>query len=277
MKAYLETGVYESGFPVSCFYEIDNNVLAHWHIDIEMVYVLKGSIKLGINKDYKILHQGGIAIFSSADIHYYDSTNMTSKIIVLKFKPNLIENLNSWPDKVKFNEPLVDVHELEEIDSALSETLRNIFLTILYEVNNCNPYYQLYVKGKLAELCSLLLRCIPNVSLNKDIVSESLHDIERMQQAIKYLENYYTEDISLEDVARVANLNPSYFSRIFKSYIGINFKEYISRIRVEKAENLLSSTDTPIIDICFQCGFNSVRTFNRTFKRIRGHAPSSIK
>jgi AraC-like DNA-binding protein len=218
-----------------------------------------------------------MAVFISTDIHYYDSTNLSSNIIVLKFKPELIGYKSGWPEKVKFFEPFIDKHLLSKIDGKLPETLKNIFWSILQETKYPLPYHELYVKGKLAELCSLLLRHFPTVPIDKNANLEKFLLIERMQQTIRYLENNYTEDISLEDVAKETNLNPSYFSRIFKSYVGINYKEYISRMRIEKAETLLITTNYSIIDICFQCGFNSVRSFNRTFKQIRGYTPSRVQ
>jgi AraC-like DNA-binding protein len=277
MNAFLETSDYETEFPVRCFASNDNNFLAHWHMDIELVYVLSGSIKIGINTEYRILHQGELAVFISTDIHYYDSTNLSSNIIVLKFKPELIGYKNSWPEKVKFSEPFITKKILSTVNRGLPEILENIFVKIVEEMNASLPYHELYVKGKLAELCSLLLRHFSTVPIDKNDNLEKSCLIERMQQTIRFLENNYSEDISLEDVARETNLNPSYFSRIFKSYVGINYKEYISRMRIEKAETLLITTNYSIIDICFQCGFNSVRSFNRTFKQIRGYTPSKVQ
>lgn len=277
MNAFLETSDYETEFPVRCFTSNNNNFLAHWHMDIELVYVLSGSIKIGINTDYRILHQGELAVFISTDIHYYDSTNLSSNIIVLKFKPELIGYKNGWPEKVKFLEPFITKKILSTVNNRLPEILENIFVEIVKEMHDSLPYHELYVKGKLAELCSLLLRHFPTMPIDKNDNLEKSCLIERMQQTIRFLENNYAEDISLEDVAKETNLNPSYFSRIFKSYVGINYKEYISRMRIEKAETLLITTNYSIIDICFQCGFNSVRSFNRTFKQIRGYTPSKVQ
>ena len=277
MNAFLETSDYETQFPVRCFATNDNNFLAHWHMDIEMVYVLNGSIKIGVNTECRILNQDEFAVFISTDIHYYDSTNLSSNIIVLKFKPELIGYQNGWPEKVKFSSPFMDKQILSKASVELHETIKNIFLSVLEETNNKLPYYENYIKAKLGELCSLLLRHFPTVPINKNKNLEKLPHIERMQQTIKYLENNLIQDISLEDVAREINLNPSYFSRIFKNYVGINFKKYLSRLRIEKAETLLVITSDSIIDICFQCGFNSVRTFNRTFKQVRGYSPSKVQ
>ncbi|MDP4090730.1 MAG: cupin domain-containing protein, partial [Bacillota bacterium] len=107
MSAYLETRYYPMDFPIHAFYASDNCYLAHWHIDVEMVYVCEGSIRIGINKDVKILKKGEFAVFRSTDIHYYDSTNLSSKIIVLIFRPEIIEASSGWPEKLRFDSPFM--------------------------------------------------------------------------------------------------------------------------------------------------------------------------
>ena len=98
-----------------------------------------------------------------------------------------------------------------------------------------------------------------------------------MRESIRYLESNYMNSITLEDAARNVNLSSYYFSRLFKKISGMNFKQYLNSIRVEKAESKIKNTGMPITDIALECGFNSIRTFNRVFKSARGCAPSDLK
>lgn len=274
MNAYLETRYYGSDFPVNLFSSNNNTFLAHWHIDVEMVYVCEGSIRIGINKDCRILTKGEMAIFSSTDIHYYDSSESNSSIIILIFRPELIGSSSGWPDKVSFTPAFIDNNLL--VSANISYIIKNIFYNLQKEMECKQPFYELYVRGKISELCALALRHFPTTTISSKGKRQKLPDIERIQHVIKYLENNYNDDISLDHISEVAMLSPYYFSRLFKKFTGTNFKNYLSRIRIEEAENLIKTTEKSIIDISFECGFNCVRTFNRTFKAIKGYPPSKV-
>ena len=270
LNAFLETRTYGSDIPVNAFYATNNDFLAHWHIDVEMVLVCEGSIRIGVNQESKILYQGEMAIFRSTDIHYYDSKDMNSTIIVLIFRPELVESPGGWPENYCFQPSFMD---LDKTDGLIREALFEIFQSVANEMQSNSAFFQLYVKGKILELCALTLRHFPTSCIDAKEKSK-LPDIQKIQFAIQYLENHYMHDISLADISNKSNLSIYYFSRLFTKFTGITFKEYLNRIRIEKAEQLIKANQKSIIDISFECGFNSVRTFNRTFKAIKGYPPS---
>ncbi len=273
MSAFLETRDYGSDFPVSAFYAENNNFLAHWHIDVEMVLVCQGSIRIGINKEARILNQGEMAVFRSTDIHYYDSRDLRSTVIVLIFRPDLVGSPGGWPEPRQFVSPFLDRTSLAELTAPSREAIRGLFYEIFHELQAGQPFYRLYVGGKLAELCALILRHFPTVPAPA-AQNGKMPDIRRIQNAIQYLENHYTEELSLADIAREARLSPYYFSRLFAKFTGIPFKEYLTRIRVAQAERMIQTNPKSMIEVAFECGFNSVRTFNRSFKAVKGYPPS---
>lgn len=91
--------------------------------------------------------------------------------------------------------------------------------------------------------------------------------------ARQIIDNTFQEDLSLGDVAKFVNISASYFSEQFKKATGLNFVEYVSRLRVEKAKNLLQNPKFRISDVAFDVGFQSLSQFNRTFRRITGKSP----
>jgi AraC-like DNA-binding protein len=274
MDAFLETRIYKSDFPVSAFYACNNNFLAHWHLDVEMALVCTGRIRIGVNEETRILQAGDLAIFRSMDIHYYDSRGMQSTIIVLIFHPELVGSPGGWPVNLQFVPAFIDRALLDNMEAAGGERIHDLLSQIVLELKETKPYYHLYAGGKIAELCALLLRHLP---LRQTVFPGSngkIPDVRRIRQAIQYLENHYMEDIALSDVARTLNLSPSYFSRVFRKFTGITFKKYLSRIRVERAERLIQSDQKLLIEVAYECGFNSIRTFNRAFKAVKGYPPS---
>jgi AraC-like DNA-binding protein len=136
--------------------------------------------------------------------------------------------------------------------------------------------YETVVRGYISVLAGMLLRYVPrsNGSSRKDIRDKS---ISKVQSAINYIEENYARDISLEEVSEHLGISTFYFSRIFSSLTGVTYRSYLNSIRVEKADSLLCSTDKKIIDIAYECGFNSLRTFNRVYHTVKGVAPSDIR
>lgn len=98
--------------------------------------------------------------------------------------------------------------------------------------------------------------------------------IEMSQQ---YIRNNFDKDISLDDVSRAVNISPYYFSKIFKEGTGENFIEYLTGIRIEKAKELLSTTEYSMKEICTMCGYSDPNYFSRSFKKNVGVTPTEYK
>lgn len=92
-----------------------------------------------------------------------------------------------------------------------------------------------------------------------------------------YLNEHYTENISLEDVAAKLGYNKTYLSRCIHAMHGINFRKLVNSLRVSQAKRLLSSTDFKVLDIALECGFTSERTLQRAFMEIAGTTPSEYR
>ena len=100
---------------------------------------------------------------------------------------------------------------------------------------------------------------------------------EKLKRVIAFIEENYTSDISREGLAAAVDLNPNYMSRIFTSYTGKKINEYINELRIKNAVKKIGEGDMLIIDIALACGFESLSTFNRAFKKYTGKTPSEFK
>ena len=95
--------------------------------------------------------------------------------------------------------------------------------------------------------------------------------------AVTYIADHYSEDISVSKLARESNLSESTLRRTFSRVIGLAPYEYICSVRLAAAENLLIHTDLSILEISISCGFNSLSSFNRQFKKANGVPPSFVR
>lgn len=102
--------------------------------------------------------------------------------------------------------------------------------------------------------------------------------LKRINQALKYIEQHLTDDLSLETVSQVAHYSPFYFHRLFKAVVGETLNTYITRKRIEKAAiHLMHKGEGGIAQLADECGFNSNAAFTRAFFNYYGVNPSEFK
>lgn len=118
---------------------------------------------------------------------------------------------------------------------------------------------------------------IPTSQFKPSITNHDRAEPVEIWKARKFIEEHSAEELSLNKVAKAARISPNYLSEKFKQVTGINFVDYISRIRFEKARRLLEDVDIRISEIAFAVGFQSLSQFNRVFKRLSGESPSDYR
>ncbi len=109
---------------------------------------------------------------------------------------------------------------------------------------------------------------------NQIVLQQQTTEPPQITRARNFIEEQHQEKLSLAAVARQAGMSTFYFCKTFKKVTGLNFTDYLSRIRVEKAKNLLLNLNYRVSEIAFEVGFQSLTHFNRVFKRIAGESPT---
>jgi len=102
-------------------------------------------------------------------------------------------------------------------------------------------------------------------------------DQRRITQALRHIEAYCEEVLSIDDLARQAAMSPYHFLRTFRALVGMTPHQYVLRTRLHRAALLLRRTDQPVAGIAFDCGFGDLSTFNRRFRRVMGASPSAYR
>jgi AraC-like DNA-binding protein len=96
-------------------------------------------------------------------------------------------------------------------------------------------------------------------------------------KARAFIHEHQTEDLSLGQVAKAVNMSSFYFCKMFKKVAGINFTDYVARVRAEKSKNLLLNPNLRVSEIAFEVGFQSLTHFNRVFKKVFGQSPTEFR
>jgi AraC-like DNA-binding protein/ligand-binding sensor protein len=96
-------------------------------------------------------------------------------------------------------------------------------------------------------------------------------------KARAYIEEHQQDDLTLGQVAKAVNMSGYYFCKMFKKSAGINFTDYVSRVRIEKSKNLLLNPNLRVSEIAYEVGFQSLTHFNRVFKNILSQSPTEYR
>lgn len=102
-------------------------------------------------------------------------------------------------------------------------------------------------------------------------------DLETMQAIISFIQGNLSRDVSLSEIAEVADMTQSSSSRFFKKHAGLNYVEFMTRLRIGKACALLRTTNDPVSTISFECGYENISNFNRRFLLLQGCTPSEYR
>ena len=271
MKAFHEVRNYNSDFMVwqSAYENI--SFLAHWHQELELIYVRSGIARFSINDDEFTAHDGDLVFVDTGDFHYSDSYEYKNVLDFIVFDPSVI---SPYYHHAHFAHPLVTADRLEEY--GISGDTQQLFSCVEKELREQKPYYKEIVSGMLREFVYRLRRSHPRCDETSTARSHRTEMLYDMQNLLTYIDEHYSENITLSFAAERMNFSESHFSKVFKKLVGINFVTYINAVRIEQAAAMLKTSGAKITDIAMHCGFGNVRSFNRTFKEFTGYTPSQF-
>lgn len=154
--------------------------------------------------------------------------------------------------------------------------LEGILQIITEETGLRRSDYLDMVQFQLLELL-LLLRREGALSASDLTAWETVQSTWAIDDVMQFLKNNYDATFSLDELASRCDLNPSYFSRVFREKAGIPLFEYINRLRIERAVQLLRNSSLSILEIAMTVGYNNVSFFNRYFRKLKGCSPGEMR
>ncbi len=268
MKAFHEVRNYTTDLMVWHKEYKNISFVAHWHREIELLYIKRGSIRMQVTNHAFTAREGDLVICDTGEIHYSNSYSKDSILDFIIFDTGLISSHYTYHC---FAKPFLTAEELER--SGLKKRLLALESLIDTELTEKNTYYQDIIRAGLQDFWFRLLRVMP-IDQGGIMKNRRIAMLEDFQNLLSYMEEHADENITLEMAAEKMHFSPSHFSKVFKQLTGTGFVKYLNTIRVTLASELLARSDTAMAQIAFSCGFQNVRNFNRVFKEITGCTPS---
>ena len=242
--------------------------IIHWHHRMEIVMVVKGEYCIRVDKQERLCCPGDLAVIRSGQLHAFQN-GPGCRIRIFTFDPAVLYNI--LPDAC-FPKVFITAQALEE--AGLTRTVHRLLEEVLQEKVHQLPHHEPLMLTQLIQLYTLLMRHFGD---NSPMSRQPVSQLRQFQVALEYIEIHYAENITLSQVAGAINYNSTYVSTLFVSCSGVNFKTYLDSFRIKKAVDLLRSTTDTVSDIAARCGYDNVRTFNNTFRRVTGQTPSQLR
>lgn len=163
--------------------------------------------------------------------------------------------------------------------SRIAKKMEQWGLAVTPEIEKSYFETRVMTEAQYESMVQLLTIFAQHLSMiaNRIVVQNANADSPMISRAKAYIDGNQTEDLSLSQVARAVNASTFYFCKMFKKATGMNFTEYLSRVRIEKAKNLLLNPNLRVSEIAYEVGFQSLTHFNRVFKKIVGQSPSDYR
>lgn len=252
----------------------------HFHNEYEIIYILKSHGKRFVNNSIESYSDGDLVFLGSfvphmykSDLSYYQNNpDLRVNAITLQFSKDF------------FCHAVEQYPEFHKIKKLLEESKYGISFNSGKEADQIKKRL---IKALNLKNIDLLLECIKILSLmsnneNKELLNEDYFenrfdtkfDDSRIIKILTYISKYYSEPISLTDIADKIGMNKSAFCRFFKEKTSKSCIEYINELKVSYACKLLREGRLSISQICYEVGFNNISNFNRQFKKITGFTPS---
>lgn len=258
--------------------EIFQSIYSHWHKEMEIMYVEKGSGLAQLNKDTLKLQKGDILLINSGTLHHIKSDRRNilyfkSVVFDLSF---LFGTPGDMCQEKILNQVMENqarfVHLIHPEDPGY-DRIQDLFLRMFACHRKKEDYFYMELKGLFYQFFYQML-------VGNYIVPESPQDrknLAAVKSVIRYMNEHYKEEINVSDLAAISYYNENYFMKLFKQYTGKTLTKYLTGLRVEKARYLLTHTSKSITEIAMETGFNSSSYFIRKFQEIYGETPQKLR
>lgn len=253
-------------------------VPTHWHDEMEIIYVKKGTLTISIDLVPHTVTAGTICFITPGRLHTISQyENESSEYENIIFKLDILMNTRTDICSQKYFLPLSEGKlSIPSMISPSHPYYAAVSACIDGADDLCKSYpeaYELAIKAQLFLLFHILFsKCEAEIRPRKD--SKSL---EKMRLILKYIENNYSEKITIPQIASEVGISASHFMKFFKQTMGSSFVDYLNHYRLTMASRLLLSSDDSVLTVASEVGFDNLSYFNRSFKKHFHMTPTAYR
>lgn len=249
----------------------------HWHKCLEMIAVETGWLEIEIERVTYTITAGSIAVINPSQLHSCARFDPSTTLYCLMVDMDIFRSRFVESSEEQYIAPLIEgkillmpkIENQQEIN-GLIRSCYDIFV-------QRSEAYQLRLKALLFQMLYLMFtQCVQACSIEPKRSPSSLSR-ERVNIILQYVDTHYADRIKLDDLVEIVHINKYYICKIFQQYVGKTFLEYVNLVRIQKAIEMLVSTNESITAIAFATGFQDINYFSRMFKRVMGISPTDLR
>ena len=241
---------------------VDHESTRHYHHAFELYYMKDGACNYFIgDHSYRVL-PGDVVIVPEETIHRTNYGGILHSRMLINCSPDYIPEV--------LRERILELGHLYR-NTYIIGAMESIFEKIEKEYNQADELSEEAIRCHTAELFFLLLR------------NENEHESRRSESTLiapvlKYIQQNYANDVKLSVAAKLVSVSAEHLSRVFKKETGFGFKEYLTILRLQKAEEMLrNEPGRAVCEVAYACGFNDGNYFSYKFKEAYGVPPTMVK
>ncbi len=259
MQAKREHRRYENGAKVWVGRYRNSHNKPHWHYDCELLYVECGKLELTVNRESFCATAGQAVFIAGGQTHQMQALMPDTELSMIIFDGDIVK---------EFAGECTLSHPLLTGDYGISETAGEIEA----DLKNRALFFQCETASKIQMLMIKIFRG-EEIAEPRKVSPPRTVRLKNLLAEIDEKYQYY----DLTAAADFMGMNTAYFSRLFHKLAGMTFSQYLNRVRVEKAVDILKENDEiSMTEVSLRCGFDSIRNFNRIFKKYTGYTPSAM-
>lgn len=245
----------------------------NWHTDFELFTVVRGEAEVCASGRRFVLEEDDMLLVNPNEVHATLGIGGESIAMVLHFDPSFLKAY--FPDAERL------VFHLHSDESSRFERpfliMRSCLAQMMVFRSRGDAMSSLRYDAAFFRLAATMVSMFPHElrdSAGYRVGKEGGRAVDRLS---RYVDRNYRDRITLADLARETGYNASYISQMFKRELGINFSDYVTRVRLAAATRALSSNGDRIADIALAYGFSDLKSFNAAFKKTFGKSPAAYR
>lgn len=240
-------------------------VSSHWHDDVEIIYIIEGSLEINIEDKNIYLRKNMMYIIDSRIIHSVNCSEY-NRAVLIQIPHNFLIRFVPDIDNIQFSLN----YKKEEYLIVLINRLIELYLD---KENNIESRFDFSI-----EILSFIKNIYRDHSIStKKTVLKNNRYFDRIALVIDYTERNYNKQIGISEIASVASLQDKYFCRFFKRCMGMTYLAYLNEVRLSHLYKDLFDTTEPIGSLIEFHGFNNHKTFRKLFRQKFRMTPIEVR
>ncbi len=236
----------------------DINSPTHINSELEVVFVEKGAVNITCDGILETVNSGEAMLILPYRLHSFEPSEGASAR-VLMFSLSIVGDFH-------------ETYRTKSYESFKFVPDNGVKDFIYYSLDKCREQNDIFIiKALFYTLVSSFSTC------NKGQLHEVNVGTDIAHRIMEYIYDHLGETLTLSQLATALGINKAAFSHIFEDYIGMPFKKFLNTLRMQKAMVLLEKGDRTVTEISYECGFGSLRTFNRVFASYMNCTPSDFR